>query len=347
MRPLLNPGLRRVWRAPDTVQFGIDVTNPVVLTGVDDETVDLLSLLDGSHFMDEVIDVAVRKGHNRERAEQTLATLCGTPAIIDGSNWPGGRSMTTPARARLAPDMALAMVGNSSTAQTPHRHELLANRGVRVYGLSRLGATIATMLAAAGLGRVELVDDQKVTAADVFVGGHQTSDIGYPRTALLERLALWGVTTHPPDECTLAVVTDASDSRSVAAELTRQQVPHLVVGCAEEVGRIGPFVDPGRTACLRCYDFTRTDQDPHWPMIVLQLDGASRQVVGDGMLTNTTASIAVLHLIDWLSGGQPPSENAVLELWRPHGEATAHRLCPHAACGCAWSEIAGQETMAG
>ena len=347
MRPLLNPGLRRVWRSPNTVQFGVDVVSPVVLAGADDETVELLNLLDGSRLTEEVIDVAVRAGQDRNRVVRTLETLCATSAVIDGVTWPGGRSLTTGARARLAPDLAAATLRPRSANQPIQQHELLAASNVRVYGLGRLGATIATMLAGAGLGRIELFDDRKVTPADVSAGGHQPTDIGQPRGALLERLAEWSVATRPNTEPTMAVVTDASDSRAISAELARNQVPHLVVTCSEELGRIGPLADPGRTACLRCYDFARTDQDPDWPTIALQLDGASREIAPDGLLATATATAAVLHVVDWLCGGHPPSENAVVEVWQPYGQSTTHPLVPHASCGCAWSSITVRETMAG
>ncbi len=347
VRPLLNPGLRRVWRSPDTVQFGVDVVNPVVLAGADDETVELLNLLDGTRLTDEVIEVAVRAGQDRSRVVRTLDTLCATSAVIDGVTWPGGRSLTTGARARLAPDLAAATLRGRSTIGANQQHEQLAASNVRVYGIGRLGATMAGMLAGAGLGRVELVDDRKVTDADVSAGGHQPTDIGHPRVALLERLAEWSVATHPNTEPTVAVVTDASDSRAISAQLARDQIPHLVVTCSEELGRIGPLADPGRTACLRCYDFARTDQDPDWPTIALQLDGASREISPDGMLAIATATGAVLHVIDWLCGGHPPSENAVVEVWQPYGQTITHPLAPHASCGCAWSSITARETMAG
>ena len=39
---MLLPGLRWAWRAPDTVQFGIDVPRPLVITGLSPLAADLL-----------------------------------------------------------------------------------------------------------------------------------------------------------------------------------------------------------------------------------------------------------------------------------------------------------------
>ena len=38
---------------------------------------------------------------------------------------------------------------------------------------------------------------------------------------------------------------------------------------------VGPFVVPGRTACLRCVDAHHTDADPAWPLLVRQYAAAS------------------------------------------------------------------------
>lgn len=344
VRPLLNPGRRRVWRSPDTVQFGVDVADPVILSGCDETTITLLNALDGARSTDAI--VAAASPADRDHVTRALATIIQTPAVIDGSTWPGGRSLTGQGRARLAPELAQGTVAGDVEQRPGELTERLAATGVAIHGVGRLGAVIASMLAGAGLGRVDLIDDRHVGAADVCAGGHHPSDVGRRRADLSERLAEWQSCIQQPAGCTIAVVTDDCDARATCDRLCRESMPHLAVSCAEQIGRIGPFVLPSRTACLRCYDFTRTDDDSAWPTIAMQLGSSTHPPKADGLLVNATAAVAVVHLVDVLAGRTPPSAGGLVEVWQPHAAASTSVLLPHPACGCTWPRQA-QDTMVG
>ncbi|HVQ18777.1 MAG TPA: ThiF family adenylyltransferase, partial [Actinomycetes bacterium] len=269
MRPMLNPGFRRVWRDLETVQFGIDVENPVVVGGIGDDTASLLERLDGSVERATFLDQATRDGHSRERAEQLLEALTSAGLLLDAATWPGGAPLEQSARDRLAPDFAAAALG-PSRADPAARCVTLSQVAVRVYGVGRIGAVMATLLAATGFGRVTTSDDADVRAADVCVAGFSPDDVGQPRSRISRHVDQWQAVAAAKPRRRLAVLTDVAQSRTLAPGLFSEGTPHLVVRCAESRGRIGPLVLPGETACLRCLDLSHIDSDPDWPRVVVQ-----------------------------------------------------------------------------
>jgi hypothetical protein len=59
---------------------------------------------------------------------------------------------------------------------------------------------------------------------------------------------------------------------------------------------VGPFVVPGRTACLRCLDLHRTDGDPAWPLLLEQYSRVSRHDRSDGVPEPVDAAMAAVAL---------------------------------------------------
>lgn len=93
----------------------------------------------------------------------------------------------------------------------------------------------------------------------------------------------------------LVVLADAlaPDPRLVR-DLQGAGVPHLLVRVRDGIGLVGPLVIPGRTTCLTCADLYRTDRDPAWPALAVQL----RDVVGtaDRPTLLATAALALAQL---------------------------------------------------
>ena len=345
MRPMLNPGLRRVWRDPSTVQFGVDVRRPVVLTGVDDGTAELLRRLDGTLDWSSFIASAVADGYAADQVEALLHRLNMMSLLTDAATWPGGAALTPAARQRLAPDLAATAphVGSSGPAG---RCQRLADATVTIAGVGRLGAVIATLLTASGVGRIHLLDDALVDDIDVCVGGFTAEDVGRPRADLGMRLTRWISATPGDPGAQLTIITDAADTRIVSRRLVAAATPHLLVTSAESIGRIGPFVLPGQSSCLRCFDLERSDRDPGWPVVAAQLTDAPA-IARDSNLSISTAALTALHVTGWITGGRPASVNGVVELHLPHGDAVRRPVPFHPSCGCAWPARSQQETMVG
>ena len=152
VRPALKPGLLPVWRDRDTLQIGIDSRRAVALTGMAGAA-QVIGLLDGSRDRAQVIQAAADHGIPEATAERVLELLAAAGALDD---FPAGtlRLLSRPLRARLAAELAtvsLAHRDGDGGARTLARR--LAAQ-VRVHGGGRIGAGIASLLTASGIGRV-------------------------------------------------------------------------------------------------------------------------------------------------------------------------------------------------
>ncbi len=305
-----------MWRDRDTLQIGIDSRRAVALTGMAGAAW-LISLLDGSRDRAQVIQAAEDHGIPSETAERVLALLAMAGALDD---FPAAtlRLLPTPLRARLAAELAtvsLAHRDGDGGARTLARR--LAGQ-VRIHGRGRVAAAIASLLAASGLGRVTHTDG----AAKEAAAPQETMRAGQvPGIAALPDLAIL-VGRHPPE---------------LRAGLMQDRVPHLAVSADEAIGVVGPLVVPGRTACLKCLDLTRTDRDPAWPLILAQLTGREPDPTAcDAPLAAAVAAQAaaqVLAFIDRAAAAEAVV-NGTLELVLPGWQWRRRTWPPHGDCSC-------------
>jgi hypothetical protein len=302
MRPALKAGLLPVWRDRETVQIGIDPRRAVALTGLD-ESVGLISLLDGSRDRDQLIEAAWAQGITAEVVDRVLTALAAGGALDDP---PAAalRSLTPERRTRLGAELAAAALarGHSDAGLATLARREAAR--VQVYGPGRIGAAIADLLATSGVGRVSVC-----------------ADVGGPPTTMPDLVILIGY--HHPEQ---------------AARLVRAGVTHLAVLAQEAIGVVGPLVLPGRSACLRCLDLTRSAADPAWPRILAQLAGRPADPPACGAVLATAvaaqASAQALAFID-RDPGRGPAENGSLELVLPAWQWRRRDWPPHPRCGCA------------
>lgn len=349
MRPMLCPGLRWAWRSPDTVQFGIDVPQPLIVSGLPPVSRQLLATLNGVRTEQEIVRQLVADGDDVTNGADTAAVLkrlAQVGVVVDGGKWPGRLPLPSDLRERLEPDIRATSALARWRLEPAARWDALSRSHVTIAGVSRLGAILARLLAAAGVARVDLDDPRQVTPADVSPGGFVATDVGGRRADLLLTHQEWG---NRPRSSTivrqLAVVTDAVDTHPRCRALTAAGSAHLVVSCHELLGRIGPLVQPGQSPCQFCLELTRRDLDRDWPDMWRQ-QAADPTPNADGVLIAITAHLAAAHVLDWLSGGQPPSIGGFVEVAAPHASTTLRRLTQHPECGCAWPESDPSLTMA-
>lgn len=344
MRPLLKPALRRLWRDPCTLQLGIDPRHAVALGGVDPGDTGLLDLIDGTRGTAELIAEATRRGHPPERARQLLDTLATAAALDDAPDQPS-------VDRRRQPDLlSLSLLHREPGAA----RRIMAGRdyaAVDVFGAGRVGAAVAMLLEAAGIGQLTISDPGRVRPADLAPGGVRGPAARHASRAAAARALLGDVAAGPltaggltagrhrtgPSE-QIAVLAPAAGV--VPPEWLRQvrHHPHLPVVIRETTALIGPLVLPGRTPCLRCVELVRGERDPVWPALAAQLVGEPAGVEPcDIALASAAASIVALHVLAWIDRGRdepPPSVAGVVELSLADLRLRRRTVAAHPGCGC-------------
>ncbi|QIX27613.1 hypothetical protein ncot_14145 [Nocardioides sp. JQ2195] len=166
---------------------------------------------------------------------------------------------------------------------------------------------------------------------------------GLPRagrrlSALLETGGTGSSVDAQPDLAVL--VTRGETDRDRLDDWVRADLPHLLVSSSEGVVRVGPFVVPGHTACLRCVDAHHADTDPRRPLILTQYadPAAPRDGLPDPIhhdLLDMALLWASRDLLNWIDGKQPTTWSATITLDPTLDLRRAH-WAQHPACGCGW-----------
>ncbi|MGH8866549.1 MAG: ThiF family adenylyltransferase [Actinomycetes bacterium] len=343
---MLKPGLRRVWRDRSTLQFGLDPERAMVLTGVDRSVTAVLESLDGTRDRDAVLDSALEAGLDGQTTQRLLDVLAESGLLDDAArDTTAIRDLPADERERLAPDLLalslLAHSGDGGLALLERRRQLT----VEVRGGGRVGAALACMLGAAGVGHVLVEDATITTHADRAPAGPGRHDVGASRAeAVCRTLRRVSTTVRsspgpvgvPPDLVVLA--PDAPDLAPDDA-LVRAGQPHLVARVRETTGVVGPLVVPGSTACLRCLDLVRADRDPAWPVVAAQLATPRGPYACDGVLATVVAGLAAMQALAFLDGGRPVlALDGTLELGLFDGCLRRRSWLPHPSCGCGWPD---------
>ena len=336
MRPALKAGLQPVWRNRDTLQIGVDPRRAVALEGIGPAAA-VISLLDGSRDTQTVLSMARAYGVPEQAASRVLDLLA-VAGVLDDFPAALHRSLPDELRARLAPELATASV---AYAHGDGGARTLARRRtsyVRVHGAGRIGAGIATLLAASGVGRVVCVDPVPVSPPDTGAGGLVLADVGLPRdqavAGAIARIAPEVTTRDAGLAPDLAVLT-VLPSPDLAAALAHAGVPHLAARAAEAIGVVGPLVRPGRSACMRCVDLRKSDGDTDWPKILAQATIAADLSACDNVLAGMTATLATAQALAFIDGAVTPvTVNGTLEVVLPGWQWRRRTWSPHGDCRC-------------
>lgn len=143
---------------------------------------------------------------------------------------------------------------------------------------------------------------------------------------------------NPASADVVVVASDSPPDRAVADEAMRGGLPHLWAYVCDLVGFVGPFVQPGRSACLRCVDSSRANRDPAWPTVVASSAVRRLPVAAcDATLAAVVAALAVQQVSLWACGIRPHTLGAVLEVPHGMGPVESSPYHPHPLCGCGWT----------
>ncbi|MEV0969168.1 ThiF family adenylyltransferase [Microtetraspora glauca] len=342
MRPRLKTALRRVERDGRTLQFGVHPARATVLTDLEPAVRRLVESLDGTRTLDEAVSAS---GLDAGAAREVIALLVRHGLVEDASARPGELSaLSREERELLRPERDRLSLTSADGGLAGLRRRRAAH--VRVYGAGRVGAQVASLLAASGVGHLCVVDAGTARPQDVAPGGLGRPEVGTSReegaVEVARRLApgvnAWTGRTasHPadgarrPDLVILAPV-EPLDSLLVR-ELHDAGIPHLLVSAYEGCGCVGPLVIPGVTPCLRCRDLFRRDRDPSWPAVQARLGGfPAGEIACDAALSALVAAQAAGQALAWLEGAAV--SNDTLEI-TPDWDWRRRAYDRHPRCHC-------------
>ncbi|MEU9997650.1 TOMM precursor leader peptide-binding protein [Streptomyces sp. NPDC050848] len=360
MHPMLKPALRRAWRDLRSVQFGATSAHAVVVGPLDTTTGSLLGLLDGTRGVELLRAEAGALGLRDGLLEELLGRLAGAGLLADASaGRPGKAGAAAPPDDALDPlraDLASLSVAHPEPDGALRRVAARRAARVQVRGAGRVGATVAALLSASGVGRVDVLDSGSVRPWEVAPGGLPAEAVGERRAAAAHRLvarsAPGGRPPRTPRRVTgelgrepglsLVVVTPRDGLAAYLPDPIPAEgwittgTPHLYAGVLEATGVVGPLVLPGGTACARCAQEERTDREPAWPRMLAQWrSGPPAEVPAcDLGLAATVAGLAAAHALAFLDGELPSSTGARWEVSLPLLEWRVERMRPHPACPC-------------
>jgi bacteriocin biosynthesis cyclodehydratase domain-containing protein len=341
-RPQLLPGLRPLWRGRRSLQFGREPGRTVVVDGIDTTTAAVLTGLDGRRAEAEVLADATAAGFEAAAIGRMLAGLRRCGLVVDAEPMALSDLGAPDTAERLAPDCAALSLSR------PHRGPLGTLRQrqqstVAVHGGGRLGAPVATLLAAAGVGRLTVIDGERARPCDAAPGGISPGDAYRPRgEAVIDavRRAAPEVDAGPPHPGRLPDLAVLAGTEPVEpglrAALHRMGVPHLPVYLRDGTAVLGPLVVPGVSSCLTCADLHRRDRDPAWPMLAAQLSVPRRRQrePADVVLASLAAALAAAQVLTLLDGEDPATLDGTLEVRPPDWQVRRRTWLPHPLCGC-------------
>ncbi|MGW7055189.1 ThiF family adenylyltransferase [Streptomyces sp. NPDC054887] len=361
MHPMVKPALRRAWRDRQTVQFGMTSAHAVTVGPVDTATGSFLALLDGTRGLPLLREEARVMGLPDGRVDELVGRLTAA-GLIDDATAGGAEADALRARAetfdRVRPDLASLSVVHPEPGGAARR--LAARRAMRVQvrGAGRVGATIASVLAAGGVGRVEVLDGGSTEPGDIAPGGLGVESVGARRDVAARQLVRRAAPGRPPraaesagaagpsaaGEPALSLVivaprdgTAAYAPDPVAAEpWLHSGTPHLYAGVAEASGVVGPLVLPGGSACAQCMALARADRDPGWLRMLAQWrSGRGGPVPAcDVGLATTVAGLAAAHALSFLDGELPATTGVRWEISLPLLDWRLEPVSPHRDCSC-------------
>lgn len=138
------------------------------------------------------------------------------------------------------------------------------------------------------------------------------------------------------DEAAVAIVLAAGEpTRASVDEHVRDGCPHLVLSAGAWGYRVGPFVAPGRTACLRCVDAHLGESDPRRAVALEQLAGRPA-APDDPALWALASAWAARDVLRFLAGECPSTWSATVDL-PLEADPVVRPWRRHPYCGCAWA----------
>lgn len=219
---------------------------------------------------------------------------------------------------------------NYMGANSKDVQEKIQNSSVTLIGCGGIGNHLSYLLATSGIGRITLVDNDKIELSNLTRQVLFTEeDIGDSKTAVLKRELLKRRNDIAIDiiECTIASEEDLykipkSDIFIISADhhfslidwansyCVAHNQPYINVGYINDISVVGPFFIPGLTSCFKCAeitpDYTKKDDLSNY-LKIINSDFKAATFPG---VNGVAASYAFGDIIKFLGGfGEILSKN--------------------------------------
>ncbi|NLU67260.1 ThiF family adenylyltransferase [Streptomyces sp. HNM0574] len=343
MHPMIKPALRRGWRDRETLQYGVTPAHAVLVGPVDDATASLINRMDGTRGMPQLSAEAVSLGLPADTVPR-LVTRLAAAGVLDDST--ADRAASAEVSDSLRPDLASLSVRHREPGAGLGRLAARASLAVQVRGAGRVGTLVATTLAAAGVGKVDVVDGGRVEPWETMPGGVPASETGERRDTAARRAVRQSRPRrgHPRPRLGLVILTprdglDAYAPDPAASEgFVASGTPHLYGGLVEGTGVVGPLVLPGQTPCAECMLRVRAEREPTWPLVLGQWRSSGRRRAGvaacDTALATMVAGATASYALSFLDGDGNCGAGYRLRLTLPHLLPETQRFAAHSECPC-------------
>ena len=221
---------------------------------------------------------------------------------------------------------------------------MLRNRArarIDIYGCGLIGANLARVLAASGIGELRVIDQRRISSQHLPVSSLES--VGLNSAKYLEHSLSRDypkVLSKKIKSPSLVIVTRAPSPIEILTWMNFS-IPHLMIEPRGEAIEIGPLVIPGKTACLRCMNLDRLDRDPNWYLVELCGQQEHEPPAVFAQLAAGIGALAALSLVDSRPASAvdlvgPSLLNTTLRIDSTLAiSAVQHRR--HPRCGCAWT----------
>ena len=248
--------------------------------------------------------------------------------------------------------------------------EVRARTHIEIIGHDRTATLLTSLLLSSGIGRVQMTADnygrsleEQVKDIDLGPGILNSTDIGALKSERFNEIEKRSAITSRVDQGD-GVSSRPYPQRSVDADLIisigyprvdhhqrliSEDRPFLIVpGYQQGIVSVGPFVVPGKSPCLRCFELNQYENS-FWQEQARQIRTLVANESAPVIASHQSATIAADAVMRWIDFPDRRNEHPLLArewiLAAPYEFASDYRghfrqWQRHPECGCTWIPLA-------
>ena len=248
--------------------------------------------------------------------------------------------------------------------------ELRASTRIEIIGHNRTATLLASLLLGSGIGRVQLSCDnegrsldEQIEDIDLGAGILNPTDIGAvkgdrfdeieKRSAVIPRLDQADeISSSPYRQRTIdadLVISVGYPRVDHHQRLISEDRPFLILpGYQQGIVSVGPFVIPGESPCLRCFELNQYENS-FWQEQVRQIRMLNSIESAPIIASHQTATIAADAVMRWIDFPERRKDHPLLarewilsgpDDFTPESPGRYRQWQRHPECGCTWIPLA-------